>query len=254
MATVPSPAFTDLAATYQQVLVNDITDCIGGLITAAAYPEGGEERITRRNWAHAIPPPTRAPALCRATGPKIPRSHQYVVPVDGRVAAFARSVRVSERQGGKRMPRSFIAALVLATVLLGFALPASAGDNFVAPLSGDEEVPAVDTQATGVATFKVRQEGLAFKLNVANIDDVLFAHIHCGAVGVNGPIGVTLFMGGPVTVNGTLASGVVTAPDPANACGWADLDAVVTALESGDTYVNVHTTAHTGGEIRGQVK
>jgi hypothetical protein len=152
------------------------------------------------------------------------------------------------------MRRAFVTALVLGAVLLGFALPASAGDNFAAPMSGDEEVPSVDTRATGVATFKLREEGLVFKVNVANIDDVLFAHIHCGAVGVNGPIGVTLFTGGPVTVNGTLASGVITAPDPGNACGWADLDAVVAALESGDTYVNVHTSVNPGGEIRGQVK
>ncbi|MGH9261132.1 MAG: CHRD domain-containing protein [Acidimicrobiales bacterium] len=121
-------------------------------------------------------------------------------------------------------------------------------------MSGDEEVGPVDTNARGVATFKLREEGLAFKVNVANIEDVIFAHIHCAAVGVNGPIGVTLFHGGPVTVNGTLAQGTITAPDPGNACGWSDLDAVVAALESGDAYVNVHTTAHPAGEIRGQVK
>ena len=39
-----------------------------------------------------------------------------------------------------------------------------------------------------------------------------------------------------------LVSSSVTAPDAGNACGWADLDAVITALESGDTYVNVHTS------------
>jgi hypothetical protein len=55
----------------------------------------------------------------------------------------------------------------------------------------------------------------------------------------------------------------VTAPDPGNGCGWIDLDDVVTALESGDTYVNVHTNDGVeppntgpgdfpGGEIRGQ--
>jgi hypothetical protein len=153
-----------------------------------------------------------------------------------------------------QMRRSFVVALVLGAALVALALPAAAGDNFAAPLSGDEEVPPVDTQATGVATFKLREDGLAFKVNVANIDNVILAHIHCAAEGVNGPIGVTLFHGGPVTVNGTLVSGVITAPDPGNACGWADLDAVVAALEGGDTYVNVHTTAHPGGEIRGQVK
>jgi hypothetical protein len=152
------------------------------------------------------------------------------------------------------MRRSFIAALVAGAVILGFALPASAGDNFAAPLSGDEEVPAVDTHGTGVATFKVRDAGLVFRVNVANLDDVFAAHIHCGEVGVGGPIGVTLFGGPTVTVNGTLASGVITAPDLGNACGWTDLDAVVAAVESGDTYVNVHTLDHPTGEIRGQVR
>ena len=152
------------------------------------------------------------------------------------------------------MRRMGVAAVVLAACVVVLASPALADDNFAAPMSGDEEVPAVDTQATGVAKFKLRDEGLAFKVNVANIEDVVASHIHCGSVGVNGPVGVTLFVGGPIDVNGTLAEGLITAPDPANACGWADLDAVVAALESGDTYVNVHTTANPGGEIRGQVK
>jgi hypothetical protein len=159
--------------------------------------------------------------------------------------------------------------LILALAILALASPASAGSNFVATLSGGEEVPARDTAARGVATFKLRGEGsaLLFKLNVANIDNVFMAHIHCGAVGVNGPIGVTLFMeapaGGPV--NGTLAEGTITAPDLGNACGWTDLAAVLAAMRSGATYVNVHTNDGVappntgpgdfpGGEIRGQIR
>ena len=85
------------------------------------------------------------------------------------------------------------------------------------------------------------------------------SHIHCGAVGVNGPVGVTLFFTPPPNlgrVDGILAQGTITAPDPvANGCGWADLAAVETALRSGDTYVNVHTLPGTpSGEIRGQIK
>src|SRR6266511_396056 len=88
---------------------------------------------------------------------------------------------------------------MLALALLALAPSAKAGDNFVATLSGDQEVPARDTQAVGVATFKLREDGsaLRFKVNVANLDNAFAAHIHCGAVGVNGPIGVTLFMGAP---------------------------------------------------------
>jgi len=38
--------FTTVGATYQQALSNYIQDGLGGLITAADYPEGGEGRIT----------------------------------------------------------------------------------------------------------------------------------------------------------------------------------------------------------------
>ena len=167
------------------------------------------------------------------------------------------------------MRRTIVLVVMLVLALLALAPGAVAGDNFVATLSGGQEVPARDTQARGVATFKLREDGaaLAFKVNVANIDNVFAAHIHCGAVGVNGPVGVTLFMGAPAggPVNGTLAEGTITAPDAGNGCGWADLAAVVAAMASGATYVNVHTNDgippvdtgpgdFPGGEIRGQVR
>jgi hypothetical protein len=166
------------------------------------------------------------------------------------------------------MRRTILLTAALALALMTLGAPASAGDNFVANLSGRDEVPARDTQAVGVATLKVRDggAGLDFKVNVANIDNVFAAHIHCGPPGVNGPVGVTLFMGMPGggTFNGTLAEGTATAPDPANGCGWADLAAVIAAIQSGNTYVNVHTNDGVappntgpgdfpGGEIRGQV-
>jgi hypothetical protein len=139
----------------------------------------------------------------------------------------------------------------------------------VAQLSGDEEVPPRDTQAVGVATFKLREDGMAllYKINVANIDNVFAAHIHCAPVGFNGGIGVTLFMGstGGGAVNGMLSQGTIAAPDPGNSCGWTDLDAVLDAIQSGNAYVNVHTNDGVdppntgpgdfpGGEIRGQIR
>ena len=42
-------------------------------------------------------------------------------------------------------------------------------------------------------------------------------------------------------MNGTLAQGTITAPDTGNLCGWADLAAVLAAMDSSATYVNVHT-------------
>jgi hypothetical protein len=167
------------------------------------------------------------------------------------------------------MRRTIVLVSTIAVALLGLASPALAGENFVAALSGDAERPVPrDTLARGVATFKLSDDGSAldYRLNVANLDNAFAAHIHCGPATDAGPVGVTLFMGAPGggTVNGTLAEGTITAPDPGNACGWTDLAAVVAAMQSGNTYVNVHTNDGVappntgpgdfpGGEIRGQI-
>jgi hypothetical protein len=162
-----------------------------------------------------------------------------------------------------------LAALLLALAIVGLATASNEQKNFVATLSGDQEVPARDTQATGVAKFKLRQGGAAllFKVNVEDIENVFAAHIHCGAVGVNAPVGVTLFAGVPAggLFNGTLAEGTITAADPGNGCGWTDLASILAALRVGNAYVNVHTNDGVpppntgpgdfpGGEIRGQVR
>jgi len=158
--------------------------------------------------------------------------------------------------------------LIVLTVLVIASVAYAASQNFAARLSGAEEVPPRDTDATGSAFFQLSDDGtrISYTVTVANIENVVASHIHCGAKGVNGPVGVTLFTGpaGGGPISGTLAKGTITAPDPGNACGWADLAAVVAAMNSGNTYVNVHTNdgvAPTntgpgdfpGGEIRGQI-
>jgi hypothetical protein len=46
----------------------------------------------------------------------------------------------------------------------------------------------------------------------------------------------------------------ITAPDAGNECGWTDIDDVVAAMESGNAYVNVHTTAESGGVPSGEAR
>lgn len=128
--------------------------------------------------------------------------------------------------------------------------------TFRADLDGASEVPPVETDATGIASFRANpaETAVRFTLGVRDIEDVLAAHIHCAPVGENGPVGVTLFAGGPVTLDGILAQGVIMAPDAGNACGWSTIADVIAALRSDDTYVNVHTLSYPPGEIRGQIK
>ena len=158
--------------------------------------------------------------------------------------------------------------IIMSLVFSSIAYAQTSTQNFVARLNGAEEVPPRATDASGVATFQLNEAGtaLSYSVNVSNIENVFAAHIHCGAKRENGPVGVTLFMGpvGGGAISGTLAKGTITAPDPGNGCGWTDLAAVVAAMNTGNTYVNVHTNdgvdpTNTGpgdfasGEIRGQI-
>ena len=105
------------------------------------------------------------------------------------------------------MSRIGIVALTLAVSFsLGHAALAGGGGNFVAHLNGANEMPPFDTQAQGQFIAQHRGGDLSYKLIVANLQNVVAAHIHCAPEGVNGPVGVTLFAGSPVTISGILAS------------------------------------------------
>ncbi len=128
--------------------------------------------------------------------------------------------------------------------------------QYRAELNGAGEVPPVSTAATGEAKFIAAPDAasIKYKVKVRDIANVVASHIHCAPAGVNGPVGVTLFAGGPVSIaSGTLAEGTITAPNPGNACGWSSVQDILLAMAAGDAYVNVHTTANPPGEIRGQV-
>jgi hypothetical protein len=141
--------------------------------------------------------------------------------------------------------------------------------NFFAHLSGDEEVPPRETRAVGQAVFQVSDDGteIAYTLIVANIENVVAAHIHVAPVGVNGPI--VAFLAGPFPpgggrFDGVLAQGTITAADLIGPLAEHPLSDLVNAIEAGNTYVNVHTDDGVappntgpgdfpGGEVRGQI-
>jgi CHRD domain-containing protein len=115
------------------------------------------------------------------------------------------------------------------------------GNNFVANLSGANEVPPADPDGWGRARITVNDatNQICTDLEVRDIGDVTAAHIHRGGAGVNGPPVVTL-----------------DAPDDNDSddCDSKD-DALVDEIRHnpGGFYVNVHTSAWPDGAIRGQV-
>jgi hypothetical protein len=106
-------------------------------------------------------------------------------------------------------------------------------------LTGAEEVPAVSTSASGEGSFKIAKDGsVSGSVTTTGIAGTA-AHIQRGAAGQNGPVIVPLQKSGD------------TYTAPANAkLSEADLK----AYHDGNLYVNVHSAAHKGGEIRAQLK
>ncbi|HEX2406726.1 MAG TPA: CHRD domain-containing protein [Nitrososphaeraceae archaeon] len=130
--------------------------------------------------------------------------------------------------------------------------------GFNVELSGNEEVPPVQTDATGSAEFTAPHfDNIGYSVNVSNIDKVTAAHIHSGKIGENGPIVVTLFKTEtPSTepINGNLASGNITNANLEGPMAGKTLMDLTKSMELGETYVNVHTEENPNGEIRGQIK
>jgi hypothetical protein len=127
--------------------------------------------------------------------------------------------------------------------------------EFEALLSGADEVPAVNTIASGSATISIQGAQIVYQVDVQGIENVLFSHIHIAPEGENGPVRLNLCgtddtPGCSTTDTGTLVSdsNAVTTGTPA-----ITFDSLVSAIRAGNAYVNVHTTANPGGEIRGQI-
>jgi hypothetical protein len=130
--------------------------------------------------------------------------------------------------------------------------------TFTAQLHGGNEVPVVVTGSVGTSTVTwntVTRTG-TYRVDVYNMPvGTTASHIHAGAVGAGGPviINFTVPAGGisnDYALTGTFSCTDVTArpPQGINSC-----DDFEQALLLNNTYVNVHSTANPGGEIRGQL-
>jgi CHRD domain len=149
--------------------------------------------------------------------------------------------------------RSVLLPVIATSLLLATACNDATSDQtlFRAALSGANEVPPRPTPATGSASLALDGDTVFFSIEVQQIDQVVAAHIHSGAVGVNGPVRVDLFLG-PATgpVNGLLVEGTFTAADVRG----VTFEEILEQMRTGAAYVNVHTTEFPGGAVRGQVQ
>ena len=134
--------------------------------------------------------------------------------------------------------RTFLATSAL--VLFAACSGMTTGTSGELKLSGDQEVPPVITSATGTGVIKVTDDGsVSGSVTTKGLDGTM-AHIHIGAADKNGPIIVHLTK---------TADGVWSVPPGAKLT--ADQ---LKAYRAGELYVNVHTAANKGGEVRAQLK
>lgn len=152
-----------------------------------------------------------------------------------------------------------VAALIaLGGVALGQKGNSFATADFVAELSGDNEVPPVSTDATGEAKFTVDGNEVHFELEVEDGENVFGAagaHIHCAPEGANGPVVVFLAGAVPGGFDGDIeVKATFDGDNIVNTVCGATIAELVESMESGDAYVNVHSTQNPGGEIRGQIE
>jgi|TARA_B110000879_G_scaffold111106_1_gene148637 hypothetical protein len=128
----------------------------------------------------------------------------------------------------------------LFAVMMGTASFGVSAAEMNVTLDGKQEVPSVTTMASGTANFILKDDMSLSGSVITKGIKATMAHIHAGIEGTNGSVAVPLTRQGDsewIVPDGT----ILTAEQ-------------ITTLKEGGMYVNVHSDAHKGGEIRGQLK
>jgi CHRD domain len=139
------------------------------------------------------------------------------------------------------MRKTTLAAIGFLATALTWGYSQAATQTFTGKLSGAAEVPPVTTGGSGTAAVNLDAATKQITYNVTYTGlsgPAAAAHIHCGAAaGANAGVAVPFANpASPITGSATLT------------------DAQMADLEAGKCYVNVHTAANKGGEVRAQLQ
>jgi hypothetical protein len=138
------------------------------------------------------------------------------------------------------MRRTLVAMFAVMAILVAMGVSVASAVDVKVTLSGSQEVPPVTTSATGSGTITVAaDQSISGTIKTTGVKGTA-AHIHLSPSGTNGPVIV------PLTKDGD--NGWTVGP------GAKLQDAHYQAFKDGNLYVNVHSAANQGGEIRGQIK
>lgn len=160
--------------------------------------------------------------------------------------------------------------------------------KFTVTLNGNEQVPPVITNAIGSASFELLKDKniLHYQVNVLDVPNVTGIHIHQGKKGQNGDVLVNLYKpkennifnlgntsivqngimekmsqidSSSITINGNtqsslMISGTIDNLDLKGQLEGKQISDLITLMNNGDAYVNVHSESYADGEIRGQIE
>lgn len=152
-----------------------------------------------------------------------------------------------------------VAILSIAAISLSFSsIQAQEGETFSASLSGKDEVPSTQSNATGLAKFQTDENGtqVSYWLNITGLNEITGAHIHNGTAGQNGDVVATL--SGPETAENAQnpvisLKGNITNDKLEGPLAGKELSELVSLMSDGTVYVNVHTGEFQNGAVRGQI-
>jgi len=147
-------------------------------------------------------------------------------------------IKTEEKKQMKNLKQKSLSVLIAAVAAGTLAVTGSAYAEKVT-LSGDKENPAVKSSGAASGDVNVAADGaVTGTIKVTGFSPTA-AHIHQGAAGANGPVIVPMTKQGDDTF--VFAAGAKMTADQ------------LAAYKAGNTYVNVHSAANPGGEVRAQL-
>ena len=155
----------------------------------------------------------------------------------------------------------YIIVATLAVIATSFVatqqIQAQEGKMIITFLSGKDEVPPTESNATAWAKFQSvdNDSQLSYWVSIVGLKEITGAHIHKGSEGQNGDIVTVLSEaksaeGGNETIS---LKGNITKGDLQGPLEGKEVSDLVSLMRNGSVYVNVHTNEYKDGVIRGQI-
>lgn len=136
--------------------------------------------------------------------------------------------------------------------------------DFAAILTGKEEVPAVDTLDTALATFQFnnnkddddKKEDLKYSVKVTDTDKIKEVNIHTGKPNEKRDVVAELYKSEIPSgeVIGNLTDGKIRSKDLKGSLQGKNTQELVRKIEKGEAYVDIRTEDKPKGKVRGKIK